>query len=99
MAKSKPVEDGDLPQKTKQQLRNERARARLREGKPTAADLDVPTVAREAKEAEIASVQEWATAEHSRPDLPEENADGLSSTEVEVQRKAGDAPLRSRRRE
>jgi hypothetical protein len=99
MAKSKPIEDGDLPQKTKQQLRNERARARLREGKPTPADMDVPTVAREAKEAEIASVQDWAAAENSRPDLPGESPDGLSPTEVEVQRKAGDVPLRPRRPE
>jgi hypothetical protein len=99
MAKRKPIEDGDLPQKTRQQLRNERARTRLREGKPTPADLDVPTVAREAKEVEIASVQEWATAENSRPDLPDENPDGLSPTEVEVQRKAGDMPLRPRRPE
>jgi hypothetical protein len=91
--------DDNLPQKHKQHLRDEAARQRLREGKPVDADLDVPSIARQAKETEIASAQDWIAADHSRPDLPDENADGLSRMEVEVQRKAGDRPVQTRRPE
>jgi hypothetical protein len=97
MPKSTVTNDDNLLQKHKQHLRDETARQRLAEGKPVDADLNVPSIAREAKEVEIASAQEWLAAENSRPDLPDENPDGLDRISVEVQRKAGDQPLRPRR--
>jgi hypothetical protein len=97
MPKSTVTNDDNLPQKQKQFVRDDMARRRLRDGEAVDADLDVPSIAREAREAEIPSAQEWIAAENSRPDLPDENADGLDRLSVEVQRKAGDQPLRPRR--
>lgn len=37
--------------------------------------------------------QDEATAEDSRPDLPDETADGLDDTEEEMRRQAEDLPL------
>ncbi len=37
--------------------------------------------------------QEWEVAEHSRPDLPDENEDGLDELEESVRHMAEDVPL------
>ena len=41
---------------------------------------------------EDATADDWIEAEASRPDLPEETADGLDDTEEEVRRQAEDLP-------
>lgn len=53
------------------------------------AELDVES-------AEDTTLEDWETAEDSRPDLPDETADGLSDLEEEVRRQAED-PVPHRR--
>lgn len=41
---------------------------------------------------EDATVRDWIEADASRPDLPEETADGLDDTDEEVRRQGEDLP-------
>ena len=39
------------------------------------------------------TVQDWVEAEHSRPTLPDETADGLDDMDEEIRHQAEDQPL------
>ncbi len=57
-------------------------------GTPAATSPDVDTTTAP----EDATVQDWIEAEHSRPTLPDETADGLDDTDEEIRRQAEDLP-------